>query len=155
MVKRKNKSNNVVNLDKVRNKKKKIKCTYLGWEILHHKFLYYEGAKHKLKPISDEQYDKIEDEYKGLCEELGFEPTASNMVGFDYSKGSCKMIAQHMIATKGKIPRTVNVVRKEAKEVIKKVNVFFEILKEVLEEVDLDERTQKKIRVKIKKRFKV
>lgn len=133
---------------------KKLRCIRLGWEILHHKFLYYEGAKHKLKPISDERYDKIENEYKDLCKGLGVEPTASNMVGFDYKKCSCKMIAQHLIATKGKIPGKIIEVRKEAKKIIKKVNIFFETLEEVLEEVGLDEKTQKKIRVKMKKRFK-
>lgn len=137
-------------------KKKKLKCIRLGWEILGHKFLYYEGAKYKLgsKIIQDEKYDDLETEYKDLCEELGIEPGASNMVGFDDSGGACRMIKQHMIATKGKFPETRAGVKEEIKEVRKETNAYMEILQEVLNEVGLDEKVQKKIRVKMKKRMK-
>lgn len=136
-------------------KNKKLKFIRLGWEILHHKFLYYEGTKYGLKPISDSEYDEIEDKYRALGEELNMEPRAADLVGFDYELGvgAKGMIAQHMIATKGKIPVTKLVIREEAKKVIKKVNVFFKTLQEVMEEVGIDETEQKKIRIRMKKKF--
>lgn len=55
----------------------------LTLEMYKNKFLYYEGVKYGFTPISDEAYDKIETEYKSLCEELGVEPRAYNMVGYN------------------------------------------------------------------------
>ena len=137
-------------------KKKKIRCARLAWEILGHKFLYYAGSKCKLesKIISDEKYDALETEYKDLCEELGIESTASSMVGFDSKRGSCRMVMEHLIATKGKFPGTRAGVKEEMKEVRKETNAYMETLQEVLDEVGLDEKVQKNIRVKMKKRMK-
>jgi len=150
------KKSNVVSLDKARNKKKKLRFFKLGWEILGHKFLYYEGAKHKLnnKVVADEKYDAIEDEYKTLAQELDLPTTASDMVGFDSSRPSCKMVMQHLIATKGKFPGTVTGVKKEMKEVRKVVNGYHVALVEVLEEIGVKETTARKIRLKMKKRMR-
>jgi len=135
-------------------KKAKLKCIRLGWEILAHKFIYYEGSQYKLKPITDQAYDKIETEYRELCEELGEKPTAADMVGFDDSGGSARMVKQHMIANKGKLPGTRAEVKEKIKEVRKEVNAYMETLQEVLEELSINEKVQKKIRVRMKKRMK-
>ena len=68
----------------------------LSWEILEHKFRYYEGAKHGLTPIADEAYDKIESNYKKLASALKINPTASDMVGFDINKPSCKLVMKKL-----------------------------------------------------------
>jgi hypothetical protein len=77
----------------------------LSWHILELKFLYYDGAKYGLKAPDDSYYDAIEDKYKKLAERLKIAPTASDMVGFNYDRGSCKLVADRMISTKGKIKK--------------------------------------------------
>lgn len=124
----------------------RLKIAKLSWQILEHKFKYYMGSAYGIKSVPDHIYDEVEDKYKKLCKKYGVEPTASSMVDFDVSKPSCKLVKEYMIATKGK---------GNVQEVRKKVNVFQGVLKEVLDEVSLDEKVQKKIRIKIKKRFKV
>jgi len=62
----------------------------LSWQILEHKFRYYIQDR---PIIEDHEYDKIEREYDDLAKELGEEPTASNMVGFNFDKPSCKSVA--------------------------------------------------------------
>lgn len=142
---------------KKKDKKKNLEFIRLGWEILHHKFAYYEGPKHGIKPIPDSEYDKIEYRYRELAKELGEKPRAADLVGFDYEEGRGVkgMIAQNMIATGGKIPMRRATVKEQAKKARKKTNVFMKTLREVLEEIDVDEKTAKKIRLKMKKRFKV
>lgn len=145
-------------------KKVKARCSRLAWEILGHKFMYYEGAKHILengedtlrdKCIDDSKYDAIEDEYRGLCEELGEEPSAADMVGFDSSKPSCRMVKEQLIAHGGKFPgSSVKHVKETTKKIRKKISVFMETLQEVMDEVELDEKKQKKIRIRMKKKFK-
>jgi hypothetical protein len=71
-----------------------------SWQILENKFKYYEGAKFKLKPIEDVEYDRLEDKYIKLAKMLNIEPTATNMVGFDYSRPSCRLVFEKL--TKGK-----------------------------------------------------
>lgn len=41
--------------------------------------------------------DKEEGEYKALAEKLGKEPTASNMVGFDILRASCRIVAEKIL----------------------------------------------------------
>jgi len=137
-------------------KKKKLKCARLAWQILGHKFLYYCGAEYNLsnKIIPDEEYDAIENEYKELCEELGIEPSASDMVEFDDSRGSCRMVKEHLIATKGKFPGTKAAIQEEMEKVKKKTSAYIKTLQEILEGVGLDEDMQKKIRIRMKKRMK-
>lgn len=74
-----------------REQAKSLVCR-LSYKILEHKFRYYEGAKYGLKSIPDDKYDKLEARYIRLCTLLKIEPTASNMVGFDYNRPSCKMV---------------------------------------------------------------
>ena len=155
MAKKKTKTDN--------NKKLKLELARLAWQILGAKFLYYEGQKHKIPSSAipnDSDYDKWEDRYKELCEELGEEPTACNMVSFDSSRPSCKMVMEQLIATNGKCPITSKKVgnpkgkENPIQEVRKKVNVYFQELCEVLEEVGIDEKQAKKIRIRMKKRMK-
>lgn len=141
-------------------KKKKLKLAKLAWQILGLKFLYYEGANNGIKEsVPDSEYDAIEDEYKELCEELDEEPTACNMVGFDSSRPSCRMVMEHLIATNGKCPirsKRLSIKDKEnpIQEARKKTNVFLKELADILEEVGIDEKKAKKIRIRMKKRFK-
>lgn len=55
----------------------------LHYFILKQKYLYYYGVSYGFRTIPDEDYDAIEQEYKRVCDELGKEPEASQMVGFN------------------------------------------------------------------------
>ena len=66
----------------------------LSWKILEHKFRYYEGHKYGLTPISDDKYDKLESVYKKLAKLLKEPTSASDMVGFDYNRPSCKIVVE-------------------------------------------------------------
>ncbi len=69
---------------------KREEMVKLSWDILKYKYHYYE----KSKPlITDYQYDMIEKKYEALCEELGQPPTACDMVGFDWNRRCCQMVA--------------------------------------------------------------
>lgn len=63
----------------------------LSWQILEHKCRYYRQELN-LTTIPDEEYDKIEDRYRILCEELKISPTACDMVDFDMSRPSCNLV---------------------------------------------------------------
>lgn len=149
---------------KKKNSKNDLERIRLSWQIIAAKFLYYEGQKYGIPASacpSDSIYDEWEERYKELCEEVGKEPTACNMVGFDESRPSCRMVKEHLIATNGKDPiihagKIIKIKGKDnpVQEVRKKVNVYYEVLCEVLEEVKLDEKKAKKIKIKMKKRFK-
>ncbi len=74
----------------------------LSWRILECKFCYYNGAAYGIKPISDDKYDLYEDKYRKLAKELKLKPTACDMVGFDSSRGLCRIVMENMIRSKGK-----------------------------------------------------
>lgn len=65
----------------------------LSWKILEHKFMYYVI---KRSVIADESYDALAMEYRNLCKEENVEPTADDMVGFDFSKASCRLVAEKL-----------------------------------------------------------
>ena len=65
----------------------------LGWEILEHKYRYY---IQNTQTIGDEQYDKLEEEYRRLAITLGYIPYSSNMVGFDMNRESCRIVRNRM-----------------------------------------------------------
>lgn len=69
----------------------------LSWIILELKFAYYHPAKLHSSwadlVVPDSVYDAIEDQYKKLCSVHGATPTASDMVGFDFRRPSCVMVA--------------------------------------------------------------
>ncbi len=73
-----------------------------SWMILEMKFLYYEGRGLGFKCPSDEYYDSIEDKYRKLCKKLKKDTTACDMVGFNMCRGSCRLVAEKMIGSKGK-----------------------------------------------------
>jgi hypothetical protein len=62
----------------------------LGWQILEAKHRYYNLDAPEL---SDYDYDLMEREYDTLSKELGFEPSAANMVGFNNTKPSAVLAA--------------------------------------------------------------
>lgn len=72
----------------------------LSWFILENKFKYYCGAKYGIEPIADEVYDKYEDRYKKLAQMLKLKPTASDMVGFDENRPSCRLVMEKLIGKK-------------------------------------------------------
>jgi hypothetical protein len=77
----------------------------LSWKILEHKFRYYCGAEYGIKPVPDEVYDEVEEKYKKLSKILKLEPSAYNMVGFDFDKPSCRLVAERLITQEGKKKR--------------------------------------------------
>ena len=87
-------------------KRARYKKTFvkLAWRILELKFIYYKAPSLglNLKGVSDHEYDELEDKYKKLAKILGENPTASDMVGFDDNKASCKIVMENMIRSKGK-----------------------------------------------------
>lgn len=68
----------------------------LSWKILEHKWRYYWGVRHGVQPISDEKYDKIETNYKKLAKVLKLKTYASDMVGFDFDRPSCRIVHENM-----------------------------------------------------------
>lgn len=69
----------------------------LGWQVLEHKCRYYVF----MRPIiSDFEYDMIEKEYDALAKELGVPPTASDMVDFDDSRPSCRLVLDKLRGVK-------------------------------------------------------
>lgn len=66
----------------------------LSWTILEHKYRYYILDS---PIIEDFEYDLLEREYESLAKKLSLDPTATNMVGFDLSRPSCKTVAEKLI----------------------------------------------------------
>lgn len=54
----------------------------LHYQVLYAKYVYYQGVSLGFKPMADEEYDKMEIEYKDLSAKLGKKPVASDMVGW-------------------------------------------------------------------------
>lgn len=71
--------------------------TELGWLLLEHKCRYYVTIR---DIIPDAEYDKLEDEYKALAQKLGRTSTACDMVGFDLSRPSCKLVLHKLTGGK-------------------------------------------------------
>jgi hypothetical protein len=75
----------------------------LGWQILEYKLAYYrpelvEESLLKHIKVTDETYDAAENRYEYLCATEGIEPTASNMVGFDENRASCRLVLSKYIS---------------------------------------------------------
>ena len=73
----------------------------LGWKLLEYKCVYYRPKlvhPYNLEycTISDATYDLLEGQYKAVCVRLGEIPTASDMVGFDLDRPSCKMVVRKL-----------------------------------------------------------
>lgn len=73
---------------------KKGRFVKLGWEILEHKCRYYILDE---PVIRDYDYDMLEKEYESLALELGLEPSATNMVGFDDTRPSCQRVLNKLL----------------------------------------------------------
>lgn len=73
----------------------------LSWKILEFKCAYYRpdlvhGDSLPKYTVPDVVYDKLESEYKELCGKLGESPTASDMVGFDLDRPSCRLVVKKL-----------------------------------------------------------
>ena len=69
----------------------------LSWMIPKYKFAYYCGdivsSKHtKELCIPDAEYDTLENEYRKLAKSLNKPPYSAEMVGFDQTRPSCKLV---------------------------------------------------------------
>ncbi len=65
----------------------------LSWKILEAKYAYYILQN----PIMEDfEFDEMALEYEDLCAIFGEEPTATNMVGFDKNRPSCRLVMQKM-----------------------------------------------------------
>jgi hypothetical protein len=78
----------------------------MAWKILEYKFAYYQYAR--LHPswkdemvISDVAYDALEAHYRIKCEEEDVEPSAADMVDFNFDKASCRLVALKLSNPKG------------------------------------------------------
>lgn len=72
------------------------RVTELSWKLIELKLAYYRpDLLHDdwlhLK-VPDGLYDALEDEYLMLCEQLNLRPTATEMVGFDDTKPSGRLV---------------------------------------------------------------
>jgi len=65
----------------------------LSWELLEHKVRYYILDS---PTIQDAEYDKLEQEYVGLCEELGKPNTIQSMVGVDLKRPSVQEVIKKL-----------------------------------------------------------
>ena len=78
---------------------KKKRFVELGWLLLEHKAHYYYFCNPQ---ISDYEYDALEREYDTLAKELGEEPTASDMVDFDYERPACRAVLRKLRGTRSR-----------------------------------------------------
>lgn len=84
----------------------KERLNKLSWVLLEHKFRYYILCA---PIIEDYEYDMLEKEYETLCDKLKTPNSVSNMVDFDTSRPSCKLIMEKLMPVKKKkrLPRKV------------------------------------------------
>jgi hypothetical protein len=94
----------------------------LGWQLIEHKFRYYILAK---PTIPDAEFDSLEAKYRSLAEQLGEEPSASDMVDFDWNRPSCMNVALKVLGAKADefdlVPHTDGSLYKRSLEGVKKV----------------------------------
>ena len=68
----------------------------LSWKILEAKYIYYVlNGSHK-QSLPDANYDIMAKRYDELAEGLQKEPTATNMVGFDETRPSCRLAMEKL-----------------------------------------------------------
>lgn len=77
----------------------------LSWRLLELKLSYYYPAvihesRKKEVSIPDQAYDALADEYRKLAKELGLPASADDMVGFDFDRPSCSLVAGHLRSPK-------------------------------------------------------
>lgn len=73
---------------------KSARYVQLSWELLEHKFRYYVLDNPE---IQDFEYDMLEKEYDSLAEELGLPKSASDMVGFNEDRWSCRLVRDRVL----------------------------------------------------------
>jgi hypothetical protein len=72
---------------------KKQRQIMLGWRILEAKYVYYLSPP-GLKCIHDDDYDKLENEYVNLSNELDLPCSAADAVGFPGDSPSGRMVIE-------------------------------------------------------------
>jgi len=88
---------------------------WLSWEIIKHKLLYYKPSKRykaKFKPITDEEYDRLEREYLDLCikldlpntvvhkEYVGVSVKGDGMMEVDMERPSVRLVSMKLRGVK-------------------------------------------------------
>jgi NAD-dependent DNA ligase len=74
---------------KQQGKTKNERFVELSWLIISNKWHYYVNGR---SIIADEAYDRLADEYRTLAKELNLNPYADEMVGFDFSRPSARLV---------------------------------------------------------------
>ena len=72
---------------------KKERFIQLSWELLEHKCFYY---MLNAPVVSDYEYDKLEKEYDALATELNLPNSVADMVDFDTSRHSCRLVMEKL-----------------------------------------------------------
>lgn len=67
----------------------------MAWDILTAKYCYYVLDD---PVMEDEEFDKLELEYRDWCDILGMSPSAADMVGFDLNRPSCQLVKRKIDA---------------------------------------------------------
>lgn len=80
----------------------------LGWKLMEWKLMYYRPDLvhrdwHVQLSVNDQIYDKNENEYRELAKTLGREPTAVDMVDFDTTRPSSRLILDKFSQAKKKV----------------------------------------------------
>jgi hypothetical protein len=85
-------------------------CVELSWALLEYKLAYYRPElvhpdNLSRYQIPDHTYDQLEATYKKICTARRMKPSISEMVDFDVTRGSSKMVMQRLAnKTEGAIP---------------------------------------------------
>lgn len=82
----------------------------MSWRIIECKLMYYRAdlvdkSWHQHLTITDQQYDAIEGAYRKLCESLNKEPYAAEMVGFDDSRPSARLVLSKYSRPKSEVQK--------------------------------------------------
>lgn len=80
----------------------------LGWDIMYHKCLYYELTDKMFEPlrIKDRVFDMMCNEYEKLAKKLKREASATDMVGFDMSRPSSRLVLGKVYIDYHFLPKT-------------------------------------------------
>ncbi len=73
----------------------------MAWDILTAKYCYYVLDS---PVMEDEDFDKLEVDFRDWCAILGMSPSAADMVGFDLERPSCQLVKRKVDAMR----QTVN-----------------------------------------------
>ena len=77
----------------------------LSWRLLEYKLMYYNPDRvhsswNEALTIPDSDYDQLESQYKTLGNSLGLPLSVTEMVDFDFSRPSCKLVMKKLASQK-------------------------------------------------------